>query len=110
MEIIYKAFDGTCFGTKEECREYERKAAFSMWDIHGCPTDSTFDCMVVYFPDPQGSRAFINLAREADAIMDGIDYDDYGWFIWDDANGEYRLVEDDLIDALRKILSEKSRQ
>ena len=110
MEIIYKAFDGTCFSTEETCREYENKATFTMWDNLDRPTDSTYDCVVVYFSGPLGGRAFINLAREEEAVADGIDYDDYGWFIWDDANGEYRLVEEEIIEALRKILSEKSRR
>jgi hypothetical protein len=110
MEIIYKAFDGTHFKTEEECRNYESKATFSMWDNLGRPIDSTYDCVVVYFSDPMGSRAFINLAKEEDAAADGIDCDDYGWFIWDDFNGEYHYVEDGIIDALRKILSEKPRR
>lgn len=110
MEIIYKAFDGTHFKTEEECREYERKAAFSMWDHLGRPTDDVASCVVVHFPDPMGTRAFINLSREADSTTDGIDSDDFGWFIWDDFNGEYHYVEEGIIDALRKILSGKSRQ
>ena len=110
MEIIYKAFDGTHFNTEEECREYEYKAAFSMWDNLGRPTEDVTYCVVVHFPDPMGSRAFINLSREVDNVTDGIDYDDHGWFIWDDFNGEYHYVEDGLIDALRKILAEKPRR
>lgn len=110
MEIIYKAFDGTHFSTEEECREYESKAAFSMWDHLGRPTDDVTCCVVAHFPDPMGSRAFINLSREADSTTDGVDYDDCGWFIWDDFNGEYHYVETALIDAFRKILSEKPRR
>lgn len=110
MEIIYKAFDGTHFNTEEECREYECKAAFTMWDHCGRPTDDVTGCVVVHFPDPKGSRAFINLSKEADSTTDGIDYDDYGWFIWDDFSGEYHFVEEEIIDALRKILSEGRRR
>lgn len=110
MEIIYKAFDGTHFSTEEECRNYESKAVFSMWDPLGRPTNDVACCVVVHFPDPMGSRAFINLAKEAGDTTDGIDCDDYGWFIWDDFAGEFHYVEDDIIDALRKILSEKPRR
>ena len=110
MEIIYKAFDGTYFNTEEECRNYESKAAFSMWDIHGRPTDDVANCVVVHFPDPMSSRAFINLSRETDSVTDGIDHDDWGWFIWDDFNCEYHYIENEIIDALRKILFGKSRQ
>ena len=110
MEIIYKAFDGTHFSTEEECRKYECKAAFSMWDHLGRPTEDVACCVVVHFPDPTGSRAFINLAKEAGDTTDGIDCDDYGWFIWDDFASEFHYVEDDIIDALRKILSEKPRR
>lgn len=110
MEIIYKAFDGTCFGTEEECREYEHRAAFTMWDHLGRPTDDVTCCVVAHFPDPTGSRAFINLSKEAESVTDGIDYDDYGWFIWDDCKGEYLYLEEDTIDALRKILSKEHYQ
>ena len=110
MEIIYKAFDGTHFKTEEECREYEGKAVFSMWDHFGRPTDDVTDCVVAHFPDPEGSRAFINLSREVDSTTDGIDYDDYGWFIWDDFCSEFHYVEDGIIDVFRKILSEDSGQ
>lgn len=110
MEIIYKAFDGTHFNTEEECREYESKAKFEMWDHLGRPTNDVVNCVVVHFPDPTGTHAFINLAREVDATTNGIDYEDYGWFIWDNFNLEYHYVEEGIIDALRKILSEKSHR
>lgn len=110
MEIIYRAFDGTEFGTEEACRDYECKAEFKIWDYLGRPTNDVAGCVVAHFPDPTGTRAFINLAREVESTTDGIDYDDHGWFIWDDFNGEYHYIEDETIDALRKILSEKSRR
>lgn len=110
MEIIYKAFDGTCFGTEAECREYECKAAFTMWDHCGRPTDDVSDCMVVHFPDPTSSYAFINLAKKADSTTDGIDYDDCGWYFWDDFNSRYCYVEDEIIDVFRKILPKKCCQ
>lgn len=104
MEIIYRAFDGTEFGTEEACRDYESKAEFKMWDNLGRPTNDVSNCVIVHFPDPAGTRAFINLCREADATTDGIDCEDYGWFFWDDFNGEFHYMENAMMDALRKIL------
>ena len=108
MEIIYQAFDGTPFSTEEACRAYERQTVCKMWDYLGRPTDDVSDCMVAYFPDPMSTRAFISLSKKAGVITRGIDHDDCGWFIWDDPKCEYHYIEEEIIDAFRKILSEGS--
>lgn len=96
-KIVYLSADGIEFATEEECREHEaRLNSYKMYDLYGAPTNDTNNAHTVYIPhspyDTGSAVGFIEACKAQQTGVDGIDPDDYGWFIWDTWTERYNYI------------------
>ena len=111
MEIIYRAFDGVEFRTKESCVQYERNNAglkgVHMWDFSGKPTDESHNAYFLHLDDEmESAAAFIAMSENDDGYHDGIEDGDIGWYYWDEYDERYVFMERDIILAFAKAVNE----
>ena len=111
MEIIYRAFDGTEFRTKDSCAQYERNNAglkgVHMWNVCGKSVDESHNAYFLHLDDEEESaKAFIAMSESDDGYYDGIEDGDTGWYYWDDYNERYVFMEGDIIRAFARAVNE----
>lgn len=111
MEIVYRAFDGTEFRTKDACAQYERNSiglkGIRMWDFSGKPTEETNNAYFLHLDDEEEyAKVFIAMSENDDGCHDGIEDDDIGWYYWDEYNERYVFMERDIILAFAKAVNE----
>ena len=111
MEIIYRAFDGTEFRTKDACALYERNnvelKGVRMWNVCGESTDASHNAYFLHLDDEmESAKAFIAMSESDDGYHDGIEDGDTGWYYWDDYNERYVFMEGDIIRAFARAVNE----
>ena len=105
MEVIYRAFDGTEFQDAAACVAHEQNHKVHAWNIHGRECNSANEAAVVHLEDPHMTRSFLQMCTNEDVTRDGIDEEDYGWFMWDDFNCEWRFLESEIVQLFHTILN-----
>lgn len=111
MEIIYRAFDGMEFLTKDACEQYERNNAglkgVSMWDFRGEATNETGNAYFVHLENGEDSaKVFIAMSENDDGYHAGIEYGYSGWFYWSECDECYVYMESEIILAFAKAVNE----
>ena len=106
METIYRAFDGTEFETKAECKKYENLhdyTSLKMLDEYGSSTTNVGSSQFIVIRDDLDKRRVENLLND-----DGFKYDDIKTIpiviTWDDTSNKWKdiLVE---IESLQEKLT-----
>lgn len=104
MKVIYQTADGFVFDTEEQARAHEEKilSGLKMWNRAGHEVHFTTEAFVVYMRDTNANQLFFQLARdqEDDGIAGLVEGEDDGLFYFDEWNGEYRYVDNDMLCAL----------
>lgn len=111
MEIIYRAFDGTEFRTKDACAQYEHNnielKGVCMWDHRGKPTEETNNAYFLHLDnETESAAAFIAMSASFDGYHDGIEDGDTGWYHWDWHDERYVFMESEIILAFAKAVNE----
>lgn len=108
-KIVYLSADGIEFATEEECREHEALITdYQAFELNGTPTKSTVSAHTVYIPksnynDGDSSAAkFIADCKAEKISYDGIGYDDWGWYVWDEWNETYHYMSEEKLEGLVK--------
>lgn len=109
MTIIFKANDGTMFDSAEACVQYETELAsetkeWAAWGWDGKQTHKTANAVVVNLATERAAAQFLGQATfENDEGIKGIDEYSQGWYYWDEGNGQYCYLDDDIISILKSI-------
>ena len=109
MEIIYRAFDGMEFRTKDACEQYERNniglKGVDMWDFRGEATDDTCHAYFLHLKDEdESAKVFITMSESEDGYHDGIEDGDTGWYYWDECGERYVFMDEEIILAFAKAV------
>lgn len=109
MEVrtFYVAFPGTSyealFKTEEDCRNYEQKMIPKMWDEEGNLTLNAEEAMFVQVESGMVEYLFDKYGKKK---FPGIDEEDYGYFYWDEGDGKYHYLYEDIIKRVYKFMNE----
>lgn len=114
MEIIFRTFDGKEFTSEMEARKHEivLTDGIVMIGRDGNKAYRTEDAFVLWLKNEEANLAFFALAEtQGDNSIQGlIKGEDYGLFYWDEYEGAYRWVDNEVLTALvcaQSIIQEK---
>ena len=110
MEIKYMSFDGKYFDKPEDCLAHERdNPLFKMWGENGVTANPEEAFVVHLIKDIEGARSFIDLCKREDINYDGIDdYNNAGFYLWDECAVCWVLLSEEAINTLRSMFESKA--
>ena len=109
MEIKYMSFDGKYFDNPEDCLAHERdNPLFKMWGENGVTANPEEAFVVHLIKDIEGAKSFVALCKREGINHDGIDdYNDAGFYFWDENGFCWVSLSEETINTLRGMFESK---
>ena len=105
--IAFEAFDGTLFGSKNDCVEYERQnSTVYMWNNAGERTNFATDATFIWLSGAGAASVFLEQCWRDEAIEGDIEDGDEGLFMFDEWNDHYVYIPKDKLRGLTKVAEE----
>ena len=111
MRVVYKAFDGTEFGSEPACLEYEKVMKGNnviMMDCGESVVTNTAYAAVVWLKDENSAEVFHKMAEETgdEESAYTIPKKECGFFFWDDYSMRYVWVPNESLNFLNALREE----